>query len=178
VRILGAAGAAALLVLTAACSATGSTPTTTSGSSGATDDAAVTPSATELSCTGAVTTGPLPVWARDGFAPPDQAVPHVVGDKGEIVGVVLGQPLHAPPQPGRSNKILWVARPGETANAGDSLGTELAVSARLNGVGTVATTSLAGGPGPSVIDLPAPGCWTVTLTWSGRTDTVALPYLA
>jgi hypothetical protein len=124
-----------------------------------------------------VTTGPLPTWARDGFTPPDQAVPHVLGDKGEIVGVVLGQPLHAPPQPGRSNKVLWVARPGPTAKAGDSLGTELMLTARLNGVGTVATTSLAGGPGPSVVDLPAPGCWTVTLTWSGRTDTVALPYL-
>jgi hypothetical protein len=174
-RILRAACAAVVLCCAVACASPASAP-----SSSASGGAAVLPSepATELVCTGAVDTGPLPVWARDGFAPADQSVPHVVGAGGDIVGVLFGLPLHSPPAPDRANKILWVARPGATADNGDSLGTELAIRARLNGVGTTATASVAGGPGPSVLDLPAAGCWTVTLTWSGRTDTVALRYSA
>lgn len=33
----------------------------------------------ELSCLTAVTTTPLPAWARTGFTPPDQAIAHVTG---------------------------------------------------------------------------------------------------
>lgn len=169
-RMLRAAGAAMVLCATASCATGAPGAPVTTGPSNA------SAAATELPCTGAVVTGPLPEWARDGFDPPDQSVPHVVGVGGDIVGVVFARPLHAFPADGAANKILWVPRPGATADAGDSLGTELAIRARLNGVGTTTSTTLAGGPGPSVVDVPAPGCWTVTLTWSGRTDTVALPY--
>jgi hypothetical protein len=34
-----------------------------------------------------------------------------------------------------------------------------------------------GGPGPSLVDLPSPGCWRLTLTWSGRRDSLDLRYL-
>jgi hypothetical protein len=170
-RMLYAVGAALALCSLTACSA--GAPAATSP----TDEPASAP-ATELPCTGAIVSGPLPVWARDGFEPPDQSVPHVVGVGGDIVGVVFAQPLHALASAGTENKVLWVARPGATADSGDSLGTELTIRARLNGVGTTTSTTLAGGPGPSVVDVPSPGCWTVTLTWSGRTDLVALPYQA
>jgi hypothetical protein len=26
--------------------------------------------------------------------------------------------------------------------------------------------------------MPQPGCWKMTLTWDGRTDSIALPYVA
>jgi hypothetical protein len=32
------------------------------------------------------------------------------------------------------------------------------------------------GPGPSTIDLPEAGCWRLTLSWSGRKDSVDLAY--
>jgi hypothetical protein len=41
-----------------------------------------------------------------------------------------------------------------------------------------ATRSVPGGPGPSIINLPAPGCWTLHLTWSGHTDELKLRYTA
>jgi hypothetical protein len=168
-------GAAALLVLavltTGSCSGSGSPSAESPTPSEAT-------SPVELSCTGSVTTGPLPTWAQGGFEPPDQPVPHVIGQGGDIVGVVFGEPLHSPAVPDLGNKVLWVPRPDATADAGDSWGTELTIDARLNGVGTTATVTLAGGPGPSTLDMPAAGCWTMTLHWSGRSDTVALPYLA
>jgi hypothetical protein len=36
--------------------------------------------------------------------------------------------------------------------------------------------TVAGGPGPSIVDLPAPGCWRLTLRWAGRADQVDLAY--
>jgi hypothetical protein len=43
-------------------------------------------------------------------------------------------------------------------------------------VGHPVTRVVVGGPGPSIIDLPAAGCWRVSLAWSGRTDTLDLQY--
>jgi hypothetical protein len=34
------------------------------------------------------------------------------------------------------------------------------------------------GTGPSIIDVPAAGCWRLTFSWSGRRDTLDLNYLA
>jgi hypothetical protein len=31
---------------------------------------------------------------------------------------------------------------------------------------------------PSIINLPAPGCWTLHLSWSGHTDQLKLRYVA
>jgi len=31
---------------------------------------------------------------------------------------------------------------------------------------------------PSIINLPAPGCWTLHLSWSGHTDELKLRYVA
>jgi hypothetical protein len=43
---------------------------------------------------------------------------------------------------------------------------------------TRTAVSVPGGPGPSIIDLPAPGCWTLHLSWSGHTDKLKLHYVA
>jgi hypothetical protein len=36
--------------------------------------------------------------------------------------------------------------------------------------------TLPDGPGPSTVDLPAPGCWTFDLSWGAQHDTLRLPY--
>jgi hypothetical protein len=124
----------------------------------------------ELSCLTAVTTSPLPVWARTGFTPPDQAIAHVTGSQGNIVGVLFGD-LHSPPAADQGNKILWVARV-----AGGSGNPDLKIHATLNGSQVAVDRVVTGGPGPSLVDVPQAGCWTFTLSWSGHQEEVALPY--
>jgi len=120
-------------------------------------------------CSAALTISPLPVWARSGFEPPDQAMPHVLGAQGKIVAIIWAPALHAPPLPNQANKILWVSRlavqPGP-----------LTIQATLNGTDRTATRVLPDGPGPSYVDLPAAGCWTLNLSWSGHRDQVELRY--
>ena len=114
--------------------------------------------------------GVLPEWARAGFSESAPRAPHVVGRSGEIAAVLFGDPLTAPPRPDRGNKILWVAR--ETPPLGD-----LEIQAQRPGGKTVRRV-VKRGPGPSIIDLPAPGCWRLTLTWAGHRDTLDLEYHA
>ncbi|MGV8964969.1 MAG: hypothetical protein ACOH2F_01700 [Cellulomonas sp.] len=125
--------------------------------------------AVELSCEGSVETGPLPAWAQVGFTPPDQPIAHVSGESGDIVGVIFGDPLAAPPVADRNNKILWVARTG---------GAPLRIHASLNGASLAADREVVGGPGPSTIDMPEAGCWTFALTWGENQDRVAVRYTA
>jgi hypothetical protein len=116
----------------------------------------------------AVALGVLPSWATAGFTDPHPALPHVVGDHGRIAALVFGYPLQSQPRGNRANKILWVARRTPTA-----LG-PLRIRARLGS--RVVTRTVADGPGPSIVDLPARGCWQVTLTWPGGSDTMRLRY--
>ena len=117
---------------------------------------------------------PLPGWARAGFSPPDQAMPHVMGEAGNIVAILWADrdALHSPSLPDRSNKILWVSRIPFTAP-----NPLLIVATLADGTRTV-TVSVPGGPGPSIIDMPAPGCWTFHLSWSGHSDELKLRYVA
>lgn len=117
---------------------------------------------------------PLPSWARAGFTPPDQRVPYVLGDRGDIAAVVwvTHEPLVVPPAEDKNNKILWVSR----VSSGDPA--SLRIRAVLTGSGLTATRTVEGGPGPSVIDLPAPGCWSLDLTWGSRHDHLRLEYAA
>jgi hypothetical protein len=133
---------------------------------------------TQLSCVSSIVTGPLPTWARAGFSPSDVAVPHVTGVSGDIVGVVFGDPLVAPPSAAHGNKILWVPRVPLHVQSAIAADNDLHIRATLNGTSTTADRTVVGGPGPSLIDLPAAGCWTMNLTWSGRTDAVAVLYHA
>lgn len=112
---------------------------------------------------------PLPEWARAGFSPPDQSVAHFVGARGNIVAVPFGWPLRQQQPAGRSNKVLWVA---QQANAGP-----LTIEAHRQGQADPVHREVANGPGPSIIDLPAKGCWRLDLSWPGGADSVYLRYL-
>jgi hypothetical protein len=123
----------------------------------------------------------LPVWARAGFSDPAPRAAHVLGRRGDIVAILFAQPLTSPAAADHTNKILWVARPaGDTsgATASEPPSTELRIDARLLDGSATAVRRVPGGPGPSIVDLPRPGCWHLTLHWSGRTDSLDLWYAA
>ncbi|SFC00261.1 hypothetical protein SAMN04487968_10346 [Nocardioides terrae] len=163
VRVILPAAAALVLTALGGCS---------SGSDDRVKERSGSATASPMSCETSVHFGPLPEWARAGFTPPDQDVRYVIGETGHIVGVVFGYPLRAPaPNDGRNNKILWVSNAGKAGTP-----PELTIAARLDGTSVTADQTVAGGPGPSIIDMPRPGCWTFDLTWSGVHDRVAVPY--
>jgi hypothetical protein len=120
-------------------------------------------------CGSPVRANALPQWARAGFSGDDSGTPHVYGDRGTILAVLFGAPLRSPPGQDRSNKILWVAK--EPFERGD-----MTIAAQLDGTDVRADEKVPGGPGPSIVDLPRPGCWRLTLTWPGGTDTMDLVY--
>jgi hypothetical protein len=125
-------------------------------------------------CAGQPLVSPLPVWAQAGFSPPDRAMPHVTGEAGDIVAILWADrdALHSPPLQDSRNKILWVSRiPFVAPNP-------LVITATLADSTRTVTVSVPGGPGPSTIDVPAPGCWTFHLSWSGHTDELKLRYVA
>ncbi len=99
-------------------------------------------------------------------------MPHVTGASGNIVAILWNprNALHAPPLPTMNNKILWVSR-------GPLGGSPLVIRATLAGSTRTATVSLPDGPGPSYVNLPAPGCWTLHLSWGGHTDRLMLRYV-
>jgi len=101
-------------------------------------------------------------------------MPYVLGDEGDFVAILWANrdPLVAPPAADRNNKILWVSRvdPDDPA--------PLRIRATLSGTDQTATRTLNGGPGPSIIDLPAPGCWSLNLTWGDHHDHLQLEYAA
>jgi hypothetical protein len=126
-------------------------------------------------CHSVVHHGVLPTWARTGFSDPRPRLPHVIGRSGEIAALVFGYPLRSPPGKDRANKILWVSR-----RAVKPLSDLRIRAQRMEGrrrVGRPVTRVVVGGPGPSGIDLPAAGCWRLTLRWSGRSDQLDLRYV-
>lgn len=132
----------------------------------------------ENTCAHAVVYGSLPTWARAGFSPANGAWPHEVSAKGEMTAVLWARtdPLVSPLPKHRANKILWVSKAPLT------IGSNLNITAqRLIGSKPVGPTQhrvVVGGPGPSSINMPAAGCWLMTLRWSGHVDSVELPYSA
>ena len=108
---------------------------------------------------------PLPSWASSGFTDPPA---HITGARNEIVAIPFGWPLHAPtPTPGRSNKILWVARAGSGP---------LHIEATEQATGQTFSVTLPDGPGPSLVDMPEPGCWRFALTWANNSDQLFVRY--
>ena len=97
-------------------------------------------------------------------------MPHVMGAAGNIVAILwaTSNALHAPALPDRANKILWVARVD---------GGPMTIRATLAGSTRTATVHLPNGPGPSYVDMPAPGCWTLHLSWGVHTDQLSLRYV-
>jgi hypothetical protein len=127
-------------------------------------------------CRPSVIVGVLPVWARDGFSDPKPRMPYVLGRAGKIAAILWADPLRSPPPKDHSNKILWVS------HAPAVPGSDLRISAqRMTGskrVGAPVARRVMGSPGPSIVDLPSPGCWRLTLRWSGRVDTLDLRYVS
>ena len=113
------------------------------------------------------------MWARAGFSWPRPRMPYTLGANGRIVAIPLVS-LDSPPAIDHNNKILWVSR------VQTPYGHALRISAqRMNGtkrIGKSVDRTVAGGPGPSIINLPVPGCWRLTLHWSGQTDQLDLQY--
>lgn len=101
-------------------------------------------------------------------------LPYAVGDKGAIGAVRFGWPLKSPVLPNRNNKIRWVPRHSSGTIAPFWIRLQL-----MNGnqaVGAPIRKIIASGPGPSIVDVPTPGCWRLTFNWSGRRDTLDLNY--
>ncbi|HKE64958.1 MAG TPA: hypothetical protein VKB59_09975 [Micromonosporaceae bacterium] len=126
--------------------------------------------AADAPCQFKLRTDDLPTWARSGFrGPPWNAWPYAVSSGGDIVAVLFGYPFVAPePSAAESqNKILWVPK--------DPSAGELTVDARL--VGTSQNADVGDiSFGPSIVDVPKPGCWRMTLHWLGPTETIDIMY--
>ncbi|MGK5441463.1 hypothetical protein ACSNN7_06485 [Micromonospora sp. URMC 105] len=160
--LLGAA------VLLAACTTTGRSATPAGA------PATTAPASATSGCGSRVETGVLPDWADAGFSG-EARIPHVFGLKREILAVLFGHPLALRRGEGPANKILWVAKPAATSS-GPAPPATLAITATLDGTDTRVTREVAGGPGPSIMDLPRAGCWHLELHWPGHTDTMDLVY--
>jgi hypothetical protein len=158
------------VVTLAGCTAGGSAGDSTTAGQGRTNWGATAAARDGETCRRDYKLRPLPAWANAGFHPPTLQVPFAMGDKGDIVAILWAEhdPLVVPPAADRNNKILWVARV--------SSGGSLQIEARLNGSGESVTRTIDGGPGPSIIDLPAPGCWSFNLTWGEQHDNLELEY--
>jgi hypothetical protein len=119
-------------------------------------------------CHATVARGVLPTWARTGFSDPRPRMPHAVARNGSIAALFFGDPLRFPPPRHGSNKVLWAAR------ATPARPSDLRIAAqRMRGtraVGRHVVRVVRGGPGPSYLNLPAEGCWRLTLSWSRRRD--------
>lgn len=155
------------------CTANGTTtPTSTAAQSTLSNQPSPRPTGlpTDAAVACGVASAELPIWAQAGFSPPTAPQRYVLGVNHNIVGVLFGYPLRSPAESDRMNKILWVSR---LAAEGP-----LEIQATLAGSGRVASRQVADGPGPSIIDMPTPGCWIFDLSWSGHTDQVAVPYNA
>ncbi|MFZ0386042.1 MAG: hypothetical protein WAL22_10285 [Solirubrobacteraceae bacterium] len=129
--------------------------------------------ATVLACRSAVRIGVLPVWARAGFSDARPRMPYEVGASGRIAAIQWGA-LNSPASHNHNNKILWVSH--VFTHPGSSLRIR---AQRMTGTrrdGSAVRRTVLGGPGPSIINLPAPGCWRLTLRWSGWTDQLDLQY--
>ncbi len=125
-------------------------------------------------CRAATAFGVLPTWARTGFSSPEPRLPHVVGRRNEIAALLFGYPLASPPAADRNNKILWVSRRLPAHPTALWIRAQRMTGARA--VGRPVTRVVRGGPGPSIVNLPAAGCWRLRLAWAGRTDTLDLRY--
>jgi hypothetical protein len=124
------------------------------------------------SCSSNVTRAVLPSWARTGFSEPEPVMPFASSASGNVVAILFGNELAAPARPDVGNKVLWVWKqyPADPQ--------AVKASARLDGTGPVVTAGLPTPTGPSYVDLPTPGCWRLTLSWPGGSDTIDLRAVA
>lgn len=113
-------------------------------------------------------TSPIPQWARGGFTGPSSPS-FAYSTSGDMVAIVFGDPLTAPPTADHNNKILWVPR--------SDTGEHLVITAHLEGTDQTATIDTGAPPGPSTVDMPAPGCWQLDLRWGEHSDSINLRWI-
>jgi hypothetical protein len=130
------------------------------------DPAATPPAApAPAACLSRVVTGVLPVWARGGFSDAQPVMPYVTSASGGVVAIIW-EPITGPPKDSSGDKVLWSWRTPVTG---------VHAVARLDGTGPAVSTFVDPGvTGPSSLSLPSPGCWRITMTWSGGSDTIDL----
>lgn len=95
-------------------------------------------------------------------------MPYVLGDSGNIAAILFADPLLYPPPNNPANKVLWVSR------VSYGWGAPLHITATLADGSMTAHRVVEGGPGPSYLNLPASGCWDLTLRWGHHTDSLRL----
>ncbi|HEY7815236.1 MAG TPA: hypothetical protein VIC62_18455, partial [Nakamurella sp.] len=152
----------------------GSSPTPTPASGGSSGVGASTSACRPLQ------TGPLPTWARDGFSGDGSGTPYALSSSGAVAAIVFGNPLTAPPAADHNNKILWVINGGVPVPPdppGESVSQNLVITAHLEHTDVTTTVDTGAAPGPSIVDLPQPGCWHLDLAWGGRSDTIDLEWV-
>lgn len=116
----------------------------------------------------------LPAWARAGFSSPKPRMPYVLGEDGKVAAIQWADPLVSPPSAHYNNKILWVSRQPSVPGSNLQISAQKLIGSAL--VGPLVQRTVVGGPGPSIINLPAAGCWQLKLRWSRRSDTLDLRY--
>lgn len=178
-RWLGA-GALALVLASAGCTGLAgpdsrAAPATSVAGAAPSVEPSVEPSVVPGGCGQTpLLSGAPPHWT--GPASPPADLPYVVSREGNLVGVVFGHPLQAPPRSAeRNNKILWIVR--EPRNGSD-LRLTLSLAGRAGPPVTVSrpANSSPGEIYPSIVDVPAAGCWTVVAEWDGHRATLELAY--
>lgn len=127
-------------------------------------------------CRSSVRVGVLPTRARVGFTPPRARMPYALGARGLIVAIP-SVPLYSPlPAGGKQNKILWVARVVNKQTRSASLKISAQRMRGTERLGRPVHRTVTPGPGPSYVNLPAAGCWRLTLHRQGHTDQLDLQY--
>ncbi len=114
-----------------------------------------------------------PAWATSA-AP--IGIPAAVSANGLVSATIFANPLHAPARTsGATNKILWVVKLPREGQPLEITATPL----DHNGPAVTVNEPANSSPGeiyPSIIDVPTPGCWRLTLAWAGHRGTVDLRY--
>ena len=126
--------------------------------------------ATPASSCAPIRSAVLPTWARAGFSDKEPSMPFVTSKSGAMVAIIFADPLISPALPNLGNKILWVT------NDDDSAGDGLHITGHLENGSATMTATVEGGPGPSLIDVPQPGCWQFDLAWGSHRDTIDIAY--
>ena len=127
-----------------------------------------------LSCPRPSQTEP-PSWAA--AANPPRGIPSALTDDGSAIAYFFGDPLVSPPRAeGAANKILWISRFPRNEHS------LKVVATRVDGAKTpeiTVTQPADSSPGeiyPTIIDVPTPGCWLLSLSWGRHRDTLSVSY--
>lgn len=116
-------------------------------------------------------TDDVPSWAAS--ARPPKGVPHLLSRERNVIGFLFGYPLRAGHPKNRTNKILFVMREPRNGRPLNVTGT---LAGRRSTHTSIKGDSAPGEIYPSVINVPAPGCWQFALRWNGHNATINLAY--